>query len=166
MRVAGARTAATRHRYDQDEVGQDWRGFVDPGSWRGWCPGSHSSQCVSGLGAVESTETLVLQAVRSAQEHTIHQVRSLEETVRSIIEASELTSTDDEHDPEGATIAYERAQAIALLRQAREDLIRLETARAVLDAGQTVVCAVCGAEIDAERIIALPTADRCIRCAR
>ena len=45
--------------------------------------------------------------------------RSLEAIVAAIVEGSELTSTDDEHDPEGATIAYERTQAIALLRQAR-----------------------------------------------
>ena len=64
----------------------------------------------------------VLATVRAEQERTARQVESLEAVVASIVEASELTATDDEHDPEGATIAYERAQAIALLRQAREDL--------------------------------------------
>ena len=83
----------------------------------------------------------------------------------SIVEASELTSTDDEHDPEGATIAYERAQALALLRQAREDLDALADARARLEAGRAVVCSECGHAIAPARLAALPTARRCIRCA-
>ena len=44
------------------------------------------------------------------QERTARQIASLEAIVAAIVEGSELTSTDDEHDPEGATIAYERAQ--------------------------------------------------------
>ena len=55
----------------------------------------------------------VLAIVRVAQERTAHQAASLEAVVAAIIEGSELTSTDDEHDPEGATIAYEQAQATA-----------------------------------------------------
>ena len=94
------------------------------------------------------------------------QISSLDADFATIVDASREVATDDEHDPEGATIAYERAQALALLRQAREDLVRLSVARATIDAGQRLVCAVCGEEIDAERISGLPTADRCIRCAR
>jgi RNA polymerase-binding transcription factor DksA len=74
-------------------------------------------------------------------------------------------STDDEHDPEGATIAYERAQAIALLRQARTDLDALDTTRRQLEAHGRVVCSVCGRDIDLERVAALPMTSRCVRCA-
>jgi DnaK suppressor protein len=94
------------------------------------------------------------------------QVDALTAAVRSIVEASELTSADDEHDPEGATIAYERAQAIALLRLARADLARLDHAAQEVATTSTVTCVVCGSEIGVERIEALPTADCCIRCAR
>jgi DnaK suppressor protein len=107
----------------------------------------------------------VLTAVRAEQERTARQVESLEQVVASIVEASELTSTDDEHDPEGATIAYERAQAIALLRQAREDLDALAITRVQLESAQVVVCSVCGRTIDLERVATLPTTRRCIRCA-
>jgi RNA polymerase-binding transcription factor DksA len=118
------------------------------------------------IAGVSTSWSRELEAVRSAQERTIRQIRSLESAVTAIIEATELTSTDDEHDPEGATIAYERAQALALLRQARLDLSRLAVARAELDAGRPVTCVACGEEIDVERISALPTAERCIACAR
>ena len=71
--------------------------------------------------------------------------------VASIVEGAELISTDDEHDPEGATIAYERAQAIALLRQATitEALSDLS---ATLRAGAWPVCSICGDEIGRERM--------------
>jgi DnaK suppressor protein len=107
----------------------------------------------------------VLAVVREEQERTVRQVEFLERAVASIVEASEHTSTDDEHDPEGATIAYERAQALALLRQAREDLDVLAEARSRLESGQPIACAVCGHAIALDRLAALPTARRCIRCA-
>ena len=106
-----------------------------------------------------------LAAVRAEEERTVRQVDSLRRLVTSIIEGSELTSTDDEHDPEGATIAYERAQASALLRQAGEDLAALVVTRRQLESGHGVVCSVCGRAIDVERVVALPTTSRCIRCA-
>ena len=107
----------------------------------------------------------VLTTVRAEQQRTARQVESLEAVVASIVEAAELTSTDDEHDPEGATIAYERAQAIALLRQAREDLDALVVTRRQLESTRVVVCSVCGRTIDLERVATLPTTSRCIRCA-
>jgi DnaK suppressor protein len=107
----------------------------------------------------------LLEIVEAAQQRTARQVASLEAVVAAIVEGSELVSTDDEHDPEGATIAYERAQASALLRQARADLDALVVTRRQLESGQRVVCAVCGRDIDRERVAALPTASRCVQCA-
>jgi RNA polymerase-binding transcription factor DksA len=107
----------------------------------------------------------VLAVVDAEQARAARQVASLEARVAEIIEGSELTSTDDEHDPEGATIAYERAQASALLRQARADCDALVVTRRQLAAGRQVVCAACGCDIDLERIGALPTTTRCVRCA-
>lgn len=96
---------------------------------------------------------------------TDRQIESLEARVAEIVEASELVSTDDEHDPEGATIAYERAQATALLRQARADRDALTVTLQELEAGRRPACAVCGDDIDLERVAALPTASRCVGCA-
>lgn len=108
----------------------------------------------------------VLVAARSAHERTVAQIESLERAVAGIVEAAALTATDDEHDPEGATIAYERALAIALLGQARRDLDRVVTALAHLESGGAVVCENCGREIDTERLVALPIAHTCIDCER
>ena len=110
-------------------------------------------------------EPRLVDAIRAARVRTQLQVDALTAAVRSIVEASELTSADDEHDPEGATIAYERAQATALLDLARADLVRLDRAAQEVETTATVSCVVCGSEIGVERIEALPTADRCIRCA-
>ena len=114
----------------------------------------------------EDNASAVLTAVTAEHERMTRQVEALERMIAVIVEGSELTSTDDEHDPEGATIAYERAQATALLRQARSDLDALEVTSSKLKAGQRVLCSVCDGEIDLERLAALPTAVRCIRCAR
>jgi RNA polymerase-binding transcription factor DksA len=107
----------------------------------------------------------VLAVVVAEQERTVRQIASLEAVVVAIHEGSELTSTDDEHDPEGATIAYERAQATALLQQARADYDALVVTRRQLDDGRQVICSVCGREIDLERVATLPTTKRCIQCA-
>ena len=107
----------------------------------------------------------VLEVVEAEQKRTALQIASLEAIVAAIVEGSELASTDDEHDPEGATIAYERAQASALLRQARADCDALVVTRRRLEQGQRVICADCGRDIDLERLAALPTTGRCVRCA-
>jgi len=107
----------------------------------------------------------LLSIVEAEQERTGRQIASLETIVAGIVQASELVSTDDEHDPEGATIAYERAQASALLRQARADRDALLVTRRQLELGQRVVCAVCGRDIDFERLAAVPTTARCVGCA-
>jgi RNA polymerase-binding transcription factor DksA len=107
----------------------------------------------------------LIEIVAAEQDRTARQIASLEAVVAAIIDGSELVSTDDEHDPEGATIAYERAQASALLRQARADRDALVDTRRQLEQGQRVVCAVCGRDIDLERVAALPTTARCVVCA-
>src|SRR4051794_30436486 len=113
---------------------------------------------------IESAELLAI--VTSELERTARQVASLEQVVAAIVEGAGLTATDDGHDPEGATVAYERAQAAALLRQARGDLAALTMTRDRLEVGAVVRCSVCGEEIDRRRLAALPTTARCIRCAR
>ena len=101
-----------------------------------------------------------------ARARTVQRIEALQRTVTTIIEGSEDTSTDDEHDPEGATIAYERAQAISLLRQARLDLEQLDRAAAGLDRDGVLTCRRCGRPIDPARLEAMPTAETCVHCAR
>lgn len=104
-------------------------------------------------------------AVLTARRRTLARIDSLEATVATIVEGAELTSTDDEHDPEGATIAYERAQALSLLRSARGDLSMLDATIARLEAGDVITCGDCGRPIPVERLLAVPTTSVCVSCA-
>ena len=105
------------------------------------------------------------RSLATARERTAAQVDALGRDLDQIIEATELVSTDDEHDPEGATIAYERAQVTALLAQARDDLAALDRALADVRAAGHMNCERCAEPIALERLVALPTARTCIRCA-
>jgi DnaK suppressor protein len=95
----------------------------------------------------------------------IRLVDSLTRQVAGIVEASEWTSNDDEHDPEGSTVAYERAQAQGLLRQAQTDLVELDRAEERLRDGTYGSCRICGRAIGAPRLDALPATTTCIACA-
>ena len=104
-------------------------------------------------------------AIEAEHRRVSEQISDLRTSFAGIVDAAELTSTDDEHDPEGATIAYERAQVSALLRQAEEDLEALDLALERVDNGTAQTCESCGGPIAVERLLALPTTRLCIRCA-
>jgi RNA polymerase-binding transcription factor DksA len=92
-------------------------------------------------------------------------VDALTRRLDGIIEASAYTTNDDEHDPEGVTIAFERAQTAGLLEQARAELRDLDAAGERLAAGTYGTCLRCGNQIAEGRLEALPAATTCIRCA-
>lgn len=96
---------------------------------------------------------------------TLDEIATLRRDLEDVIGSATSTTGDDEHDPEGATIGFERAQAQAMLDAANERLSAVDSALARLDAGTYGVCAVCGKPIGAERLEARPTAERCIDCA-
>ena len=75
---------------------------------------------------------------------TAARLAALRGDYRGFVEASKDSNADDEHDPEGATIAFERSQVGALVRQAEERLAEVDAALARLDAGTYGVCAGCG----------------------
>lgn len=103
-----------------------------------------------------------LQADRTS---TIEQIDALRRLVGEIIAGSAGVATDDEHDPEGQTIAFERAQAGALLDQARARLDDIDAALARLHEGRYGPCEHCGRSIAPERLEARPAARTCIDCA-
>jgi DnaK suppressor protein len=113
----------------------------------------------------DSDTRRVREAIEIEQGRVADQIANLQQSFVAIVDAAELTSTDDEHDPEGTTIAYERAQVSALLHQARADLDDLVAALARIDSGIAATCATCGGQIPLERVLALPGAQTCIRCA-
>ncbi len=122
-----------------------------------------------GCDAGEVTGTSELNAVREAwsdaRARVLEQIDSLEHRFDDIVSAADLTSTDDEHDPEGATIAYERAQVWALLQQARHDLAAIDETAPRLADGELPTCHECLGPISTERLLALPGVSTCIRCA-
>lgn len=105
------------------------------------------------------------QRITADRAETAHRIDFLTARLDEIIAGSHLTTDDDEHDPEGATVAFERAQAASLLAEARRDLDDLAEAERRLDAGAYGVCERCGRAISPERLDALPAARRCIGCA-
>ena len=84
---------------------------------------------------------------------------------RGFVEASKDSNADDEHDPEGATIAFERAQVDALARDAVARLESVDDALRRIDDGTYGTCTRCGEPIAAGRLEARPTATTCVACA-
>jgi RNA polymerase-binding transcription factor len=93
------------------------------------------------------------------------QIAGLEVDLARMIAAAQTSNADDEHDPEGATIAFERQQVSALLDQAKSTRARLERAVVLLDDGEYGRCERCGAAIPAERLAARPGTTTCVVCA-
>ena len=94
------------------------------------------------------------------------QIEALGREFDEVVAASQSSNADDEHDPEGATIAFERQQVVALLEQARRRLADVEAALARRASGDYGICETCGRPIAPERLAARPAARTCIDCAR
>jgi DnaK suppressor protein len=106
-------------------------------------------------------------AARVAAERraTADRVEALARQVAVLAEQQVLTTHDDEHDPEGMTIGFERAQLLGLLAGARNDVGALDRAADRIAAGTYGVCLRCGGLIPEERLEALPAAETCLACA-
>jgi DnaK suppressor protein len=90
--------------------------------------------------------------------------RTLEE-MAAFVSARNDAPTDDEHDPEGPTLAFERSQASAMLRQSEQHLADIDSALLRMDEGTYGLCAHCGTDIALGRLQVRPQAALCIRCA-
>lgn len=112
----------------------------------------------------EQRETLAAH-IATERERTVARAAALEREFDNIVAASADAVRDDEHDPEGATIAFERAQVAALLDDARTQVEALDRAAQRLHEPGAGRCDRCGNPIGYERLLARPTATRCVRCA-
>ena len=83
----------------------------------------------------------------------------------AIVASAEVSNADDEHDPEGQTIGFERAQVSVLLAEAVERLAELDRAAERLRDGRINRCERCRGSIAFERLLAAPTTVNCIDCA-
>ncbi|MBB4932822.1 RNA polymerase-binding transcription factor DksA [Lipingzhangella halophila] len=105
------------------------------------------------------------ERIRQARAEAAGLAQSLMRQWDGVVEAAALTGNDDEHDPEGPTVAYERQQLQAMREHVRGELTDLDRAAQRLHDGVYWTCAGCGGPIGAARLSARPTARTCIGCA-
>jgi DnaK suppressor protein len=101
------------------------------------------------------------------RQQVLRHIAELEREFAAIVASAREGSAggDDEHDPEGATVAFERQHIAALITQAREHLAAIDAAMRKVDSGKYEICDKCGGLIGAERLAARPSSLICVRCA-
>jgi DnaK suppressor protein len=99
------------------------------------------------------------------REQTIRLIDSVTEEMDAFVSARRDTATDDEHDPEGPTLAFERSQSSAVLTSSMLHLSEIEAALVRMDAGNYGQCSKCGRDIALGRLQVRPQAALCISCA-
>jgi DnaK suppressor protein len=97
---------------------------------------------------------------------TQRRIAALSSDVEDVIAAASDVATDDEHDPEGATLAFERAQIESLLQQSRAHIDEVDDALLRVSNGSYGRCEACGTLIDPDRLEARPFTTTCISCAK
>ncbi len=105
------------------------------------------------------------ERLEAERQQTLRRLASLTRDFEGVVAASLDTNADDEHDPEGATIAFERSQVTALVDQARRHLDEVDAALERVHDGTYGSCASCGRSIAEERLEARPVARTCMACA-
>ena len=105
------------------------------------------------------------EVLERERHETLMRLATLTDDFAEVVAASRDSNADDEHDPEGATIAFERSQLDALAHQARSHLAEIDAAFARLEDGTYGVCETCGQPISETRLRARPVARACITCA-
>lgn len=99
------------------------------------------------------------------RKRAVTQLDRLRRDHAAIVEVVALDRPDDEHDPDGATLGWERQQLAALIDQVRSRVADIDHALVRLDTNTWGDCEICGNPIGDERLIARPSARTCITCA-
>jgi len=123
-----------------------------PATDRPWYPG---------MVAEQGSAAELLAAERAG---VLQRLSGLGREFAGIIESGSA-GCDDEHDPEGATLAFERQHVAALISQAHQHLAQIEAAMVRLAEGRYGRCENCGQPIGAARLAARPATTACIGCA-
>jgi DnaK suppressor protein len=101
-----------------------------------------------------------------ADAEAVRTLADLGAEITAITEARRDANSDEEHDPEGTTIAYERSQADTLRRLAEDRRAAVAAAVTRLEEGRYGICIRCGLPIAEGRLEARPWADTCVAHAR
>lgn len=107
----------------------------------------------------------VREVLAAERLEALARVAALERELASALEAAAEGTADDEHDPEGSTTAFERAQVAAVLDQVSGRVRQLDAALARVDDPDFGRCAVCGEPVGEGRLAVRPWATTCVRCA-
>jgi DnaK suppressor protein len=97
----------------------------------------------------------VREKLQAEQEETVGEIGRLKAALKH-----ELDADPEEGDPD----LYEREKTLALLRNLEEKQYSLGHALAMIDDGTYGICEVCGKDIGAERLEALPYTTFCVTC--
>lgn len=103
------------------------------------------------------------ERLRAERDEVSARLEGMTRDLKSLFDATAGSNADDEHDPEGQTIAYERSQLLALIQGAQEHLADIEAATLRLHQGTYGICELCQQPIPAARLAARPTARTCVR---
>jgi DnaK suppressor protein len=110
---------------------------------------------------------LARSRLNTDRDEALGRVAELEDEFAAIVTSTSQGSAggDDEHDPEGATVAFERQHVAALIASVRDHLTAIDAALRKVDSGTYEICDICGGPIGAERLAARPASLTCVRCA-
>lgn len=92
-------------------------------------------------------------------------IESTKASIARLVESRSSADGDDEHDPEGATIATQFSESSALLDHARQHLDQVNAALARVADGTYGRCELCSGQIPLGRLEARPHTVYCVRCA-
>ncbi|HET7415915.1 MAG TPA: TraR/DksA C4-type zinc finger protein [Arthrobacter sp.] len=109
------------------------------------------------------TERRFRALLESEREERQALITSLQKDITAVGEARQDSNVDDEHDPEGSTIAFELSQASTLLRESTKRLEEIDAALQRLDNGNYGFCAVCAEPIPEGRLEIRPWTQYCVR---
>jgi len=140
-----------------------WRGFLEDAVEMARPPQQTSSDRTAGDARTDLDLEAATERLREERDEVRARLAIMTRDLESLFAASADSNADDEHDPEGQTIAYERSQLSALIQGAQEHLDGIEAATTRLQQGSYGICEVCHQPIPAARLDARPIARTCVR---
>ncbi|MFB8386026.1 TraR/DksA family transcriptional regulator [Microbacterium sp. NPDC055910] len=107
----------------------------------------------------------VQQALETLRAELDDRIRRFDDTLVELRADRGAETADDEHDPEGATLSAEWSRLAGLRADAARERDEVDAALARTGTEGFGICADCGAPIPLARLVARPTATRCVPCA-
>jgi DnaK suppressor protein len=114
---------------------------------------------------VEFAPSEVRRRLAEERADLVRQLAEAESAVAGLRDARSSADADDEHDPEGSPLSQQWSYGHALLVSLRERLAENAAATTRLEADAYGACMQCGQPISSGRLLARPSATRCIGCA-